>query len=330
MSSDNTVPPYSTTTAAHATATRPQQHQRQAQYEMSNSTNINHNDETMSQADTDVHSIVSSTCNTHHYGDHGSVYYAESNVTAADSVSTAAFAFPLQKLLVQNNNQNNGQDGIMDMPRGWTTAHDAQGRIYYWNVQSGATSWVHPKFISGLTGEQKQYSAVNGGNKSTTCTGTQQSNSAEIGGGAQKLKLTEQTLQESNTRININDNNANPMYRTPTKSTHHHQINNTPSPSKQKSPLLETPGSASFRPDSHQCCAVFALIVMPPLGCCSLFHSVMVDRAWSQGRFGDAVNHSRQSYNYAWFGVVVAIVLGVYFLIGGEAPDWMPDFDFND
>jgi len=87
----------------------------------------------------------------------------------------------------------------------------------------------------------------------------------------------------------------------------------------------DDPRAATGRPDSHQCCAVFSCLVMPPLGVCALFHSVKVGEAWREGRYGDAMDHSRQSYNYAWFGVLIAIVVFLYFWL--RDGDWDLDFD---
>eukprot|EP00568_Trieres_chinensis_P010329 CAMPEP_0183299228 /NCGR_PEP_ID=MMETSP0160_2-20130417/6017_1 /TAXON_ID=2839 ORGANISM="Odontella Sinensis, Strain Grunow 1884" /NCGR_SAMPLE_ID=MMETSP0160_2 /ASSEMBLY_ACC=CAM_ASM_000250 /LENGTH=240 /DNA_ID=CAMNT_0025461429 /DNA_START=65 /DNA_END=787 /DNA_ORIENTATION=- len=87
--------------------------------------------------------------------------------------------------------------------------------------------------------------------------------------------------------------------------------------------MLESPNAASRYPDSHQCCAVFSCLVMPPLGLCALFHSSKVNRAWNEGRYIDAIDHSRQAYNYAWYGVALAICIVLYFWITNN------DFDFN-
>lgn len=88
----------------------------------------------------------------------------------------------------------------------------------------------------------------------------------------------------------------------------------------------DDPRAATRRPDSHQCCAVFACLVMPPLGLCALFHSLKVGKSWKEGRYGDAMDHSRQSYNYAWFGVLIAIVVLLYFWLADV--DW--DFHFDE
>ena len=83
----------------------------------------------------------------------------------------------------------------------------------------------------------------------------------------------------------------------------------------------ETPATAGRRPDSHQCCAVFSCLVFPPLGIFALVHSVMTYRAWSRGKYGDAFDHSRQAYNFAWWAVAIFLGFVAYhFFVDG--PGW--------
>ena len=74
----------------------------------------------------------------------------------------------------------------------------------------------------------------------------------------------------------------------------------------------ETPMTASKRPDSHQCCAVLSCLVFPPLEIFALVHSIMTYRSWNQGNYGNAVDHSRQAYIFAWWGVAFFVVYVVY------------------
>mmetsp|Transcript_23135 Transcript_23135/g.35190 ORF Transcript_23135/g.35190 Transcript_23135/m.35190 type:complete len:227 (-) Transcript_23135:720-1400(-) len=87
--------------------------------------------------------------------------------------------------------------------------------------------------------------------------------------------------------------------------------------------IAETPHSASRRPDSHQCCAVFSCIVFFPLGIPALIHSCMTYRAWSKGKYGDAYDHSRQAYNFAWWAIAIFIGYIIYrVFFGAGAPGW--------
>jgi hypothetical protein len=71
----------------------------------------------------------------------------------------------------------------------------------------------------------------------------------------------------------------------------------------------ETPMTASKRPDSHQCCAVLSCLVFPPLEIFALVHSIMTYRSWNQGNYWNAVDHSRQAYTFAWWGVAIFALL---------------------
>lgn len=94
---------------------------------------------------------------------------------------------------------------------------------------------------------------------------------------------------------------------------------------------LETPSTASRRPDSHQCCALFSCVVFPPLGIFALVHSIMTYRSWSRGKYGDAYDHSRQAYNFAWWAVAIFLgfVFYQYFIVGNGWDAVSNFFSFN-
>jgi hypothetical protein len=92
--------------------------------------------------------------------------------------------------------------------------------------------------------------------------------------------------------------------------------------------LMDTPGNAAKRPDSHQCCACVSLMTCLPMGLCAMFHSYKVDQAWKVGNYGDAVNHSRQAYNYACWGTVIGIMVLLIWFFRNHDFEW-PDFDFD-
>jgi hypothetical protein len=131
-----------------------------------------------------------------------------------------------------------------DLPSGWKIAHrETDGRMYYFELGTGKTSWNHP--LAGQDVVRNQAGGVG----------------------------------------------------------------------------LETPYNASRRPDSHQCCAVFSCFVFPPLGIFALIHSIMTYRTWSQGKYGDSYDHSKQAYNFSWWAVAIFLgfVFYQYFVIG---PGW--------
>lgn len=86
--------------------------------------------------------------------------------------------------------------------------------------------------------------------------------------------------------------------------------------------FMETPENASKRPDSHNCCAVFSCIVFPPLGLFALIHSIMTYRSWSQGRYGDSHDHSRQAYNFAWWAIAIFIAFMIYRFVLRDGTPW--------
>ena len=85
---------------------------------------------------------------------------------------------------------------------------------------------------------------------------------------------------------------------------------------------METPATAAKRPDSHQCCALFSCVVFPPLGIFALVHSTLTYRAWSKGKYGDAYDHSRQAYNFAWWAVAIFLGFVTYHFFFGGGPGW--------
>ena len=90
----------------------------------------------------------------------------------------------------------------------------------------------------------------------------------------------------------------------------------------------ENPYMASRRPDNHQCGAVAALFLCPPLGLLALYHSIRVDQCWKSGQYSDAVIHARQSPQFSSWGIMLGAVFWIcwFFFRQGrgewEWPDW--------
>jgi len=72
--------------------------------------------------------------------------------------------------------------------------------------------------------------------------------------------------------------------------------------------IPDNPYLAQRRPDSHQCCAFFSIPCFP-LGFFALYHSIMVNKKWNNGRYGDSYEHSRQAYRYASWGVLFWVLI---------------------
>jgi hypothetical protein len=53
-----------------------------------------------------------------------------------------------------------------------------------------------------------------------------------------------------------------------------------------------------------------------------MIHSTLTYRSWSQGRYGDAYDHSKQAYQFAQWGIIVflgIVVIQTFF------PEWNLD-----
>lgn len=94
-------------------------------------------------------------------------------------------------------------------------------------------------------------------------------------------------------------------------------------------PHQENPFHATRKPDTHECNAVVALILFPPLGLLAIYHSLSVNPAWESGRYGDAVTHSRQAPKYASFATCVGIGFWIWYFFFRGGFDW-PDWNFGD
>ena len=94
----------------------------------------------------------------------------------------------------------------------------------------------------------------------------------------------------------------------------------------------ENPYMASRRPDNHQCGAIAALILCPPLGIFALYHSIRVDQCWKAGQYSDAFVHSRQSPQFSSWGMMIGIIFWIcwfFFRRGRGEWEW-PDWKFGD
>lgn len=183
-----------------------------------------------------------------------------------------------------------------NLPPGWVTAvSPTDGRIYYWEQATGRTSWTHPLAMNSSKSMDNQSPPPD--NRYPT--------PGERSNNSWNSPWRGFSWERRNRGIGMEDSG---MTRTE---------------------YLDTPFNASRRPENHQCYAVTALILCFPLGVCACIHSFSVDRAWRQGRYGDAVNHSRQATSYACFGCFVGACFWIYWIIWGERRIEWPKWDFN-
>lgn len=76
----------------------------------------------------------------------------------------------------------------------------------------------------------------------------------------------------------------------------------------------ETPRDAAVRPDNHQCQAIVALLLFPPLGIIALYHSCKVDYSWKRQEYSDAFMHARQAPQFASFSICLGIIFWIYII----------------
>lgn len=93
----------------------------------------------------------------------------------------------------------------------------------------------------------------------------------------------------------------------------------------------DTPYNATKRPKNYQMYCVCSVILFAPFGIIAMYHSLQVDVAWKQSRFGDSYNHSRQAKQYSGFANFLGLILWTYILLfrkESRLVDWKwPEFE---
>jgi hypothetical protein len=205
------------------------------------------------------------------------------------------------------------------LPPGWETATSpVDGRIYYWELHTGRTSWAHPLAQT----------------LATCAVGTPTSYYPPLPPpppplqiGVSKDMLLPQTMPTSTHLRNpfhgwgqfFSGGYQSAIPSSASVSSHGSGSNRQIT----RSEWLDTPLNASRRPSSHQCHAMAAFILFPPLGVCAFIHSFQVDSAWRQGRYGEAFDHSTQARSYASVACWIGVCLWLYWLLVIE--DGWPD-----
>ena len=93
----------------------------------------------------------------------------------------------------------------------------------------------------------------------------------------------------------------------------------------------DTPYNATKRPKNYQMYCVCSVLLFFPFGIIAMYHSLQVDVAWKQSRFGDSYNHSRQAKQYSGFANFLGLILWTYILLfrkESRLVDWKwPEFE---
>jgi len=189
-----------------------------------------------------------------------------------------------------------GSDAIdaLPLPSGWTTARRvSDGKIYYWEIGTGQTSWIHPMMGQKL---RKIASDSIPEDLSIVSSHIEEKPLGESSSPTRGVRWQEKA-------VGVDDEYENTgLFKASTS----------------RKAYLDTPGNSSeaqMRPASHLCCAVASLIMCPPLGFCAFFHSRMVKKSWRDARYTEAFSHSTQSYNYSLLAIVVSVIVLTYLMI---------------
>lgn len=94
----------------------------------------------------------------------------------------------------------------------------------------------------------------------------------------------------------------------------------------------ENPYIASRRPDNHQCSALAALLLCPPLGVFAMYHSIRVDQCWKTGQYSDSVIHARQAPQFGSWGIMLGGIFWIcwfFFRRGRGEWEW-PEWNIGD
>lgn len=178
------------------------------------------------------------------------------------------------------------------LPKGWITAiHPEDGRIYYYEKSTGTTSWVHPYASEAVEDDP---------------------NAASTGVSSY---FTRHFSRFYNSKRNKNNPNQSP---------------NPPGVFLPPPPHQENPLYATSKPDTHECNSFMALLLCPPVGLLAMYHTLSVNWAWEEGRYGDSVNHARQAPKYASLAMCLGIVFWIwwFFFRRDSENNWF-DFDFD-
>ena len=212
------------------------------------------------------------------------------------------------------------------VPPGWSTAVSPEdGQMYYYEQATGRTSWTHPAYeVPATVGSQGLIPHPSL---------------------LQQQQQPQQVMQHQQPQHDhlqpVPFGNSSSFDRKMLNFWNSGSATNRNHPSINKDNLrmamtpaeyYDTPDNASRRPKNHQMYAVCSLFLFFPIGIFAMYHSLQVDAAWKQARFGDSWNHSRQARQYSGFGNFCGLIFWIWLLFFREPRviDWKwPDFDFD-
>lgn len=201
------------------------------------------------------------------------------------------------------------------LPEGWEEAvSPVDGRIYFYNAATGATSWTHP----GASGEN----AVPAPPKEEIAT---------------TPSLGDYSGILANRSTMIDESPVVQAKSTLTTSEAPAAVN--PAVDVEEGLYTKMSDYDPAQPiDSHRCYSVIAMILFFPLGVFAFCSSLSTVTKWHQGQYEKAHDRSQRALVFSRISVVIGAVFWAYFIycyFAGPGPynfipaHWYPDVHFN-
>ena len=191
-----------------------------------------------------------------------------------------------------------------DLPSGWSTAvSPIDGRVYYWNSSTGATSWTHPNFPDSTTIPPPPPAKIETAPSLGDYSGI----------------IAARSTMDFDKDIEVGSSTIT------TKADYY--------------AMAEKGGFHDFDPNepinSHRFYSIVALILFFPLGIFALCQSCNTVSKWKQGRYAEAHDRSQQTLLFSHISCAVGFCFWMYLFFfsgpgpwGLEWPVWWPHFDF--
>eukprot|EP00536_Pseudo-nitzschia_multiseries_P003615 jgi/Psemu1/302055/fgenesh1_kg.56_\ len=194
------------------------------------------------------------------------------------------------------------------LPEGWSTAvSPIDGRVYYWNASTGATSWTHPSVTSSAPAPSPAAVDID---------------TAPTLGDYSGIIATRTVSVDMDLEVGSS---------TLTSKTDYAAMTDTDKPDFHE----YDPNQAVI--NSHRLYSILALILFFPLGMIALCRSFSTVSKYRQGRYATAHDHSQQTLLFSRISCIIGVIMWSYvaycFYAGPgpyvlEIPDnWWPRMD---
>eukprot|EP00537_Pseudo-nitzschia_pungens_P011743 CAMPEP_0172392322 /NCGR_PEP_ID=MMETSP1061-20121228/8491_1 /TAXON_ID=37318 /ORGANISM="Pseudo-nitzschia pungens, Strain cf. pungens" /LENGTH=228 /DNA_ID=CAMNT_0013123145 /DNA_START=92 /DNA_END=778 /DNA_ORIENTATION=+ len=201
----------------------------------------------------------------------------------------------------------------VDLPAGWSTAvSPIDGRVYYWNASSGATSWSHPN----MTSPPRVAATPSVAAQPTTPIEMAPS----LGDYSGIIAARSSMDKEKDIEVGSSTLTSKTEYAAMTDKGDFHDYD---------------PKQAVI--NSHRLLSILALILFFPLGMIAFCRSLSTVTKYRQGRFATAHDHSQQTLLFSRISIIIGVLMWSYvaycFFAGPgpyvlEVPDnWWPRWE---